>query len=96
MAKSVRAKIENDNIFSVLRIPLFEDKPAADNDATYNQLIERHPSAPMHPKTPIKPDSLGNNLKINEDDVRKAIRSFALGSSGRLNGFRPQHKSDPI
>ena len=60
LTKSACARIEDGNIRSALRIVLSEDKPAKDNDATYNQLIERHPSAPMNRKTPTKPDSLGN------------------------------------
>ena len=87
------AKIEDGKIRSTLRILLSEDKPAEDNDVTYNQFTERYSSAPMNWKTPIKPDSLGNYLQVYEYDVKKAICSFALGSSGGPDGFRPQHIS---
>ena len=49
MAKSVCAKI-NDNVRSALRIMLSEAKPADDNDATFNQFIERYPSASTNRK----------------------------------------------
>ena len=71
MAKSVCATIEDGNIRSALRIPLSEDKPAEDNDATYNQLIEKNSSATMNQKTPTKPDTLCKYLQINEYDVQK-------------------------
>ena len=94
MAKSVCAKIDDGNICSVLRILLSENKPAEDNDATYDQLIERHPTVPTNQKTyiPAKPDLLGNHQQVNKDDVKKAIRSFA--SSDGPDGLRPQHILD--
>ena len=76
MAKSVYTKMEDSNIRSALRILLFEDKQAENNDVTYNQLIERHLSAPMNRKTPAKLESLGNYMQINEENVKKTIRGL--------------------
>ena len=78
LAKSVCAKIEVGNIRSALRILISEDKPTEDNDAAYNQLIERHPSALTIRMTPVKPGSFGNYLQVNEDDVKKAIFAVSL------------------
>ena len=88
------AKIDDGSIRSALQILLSEDKPAEDNDATYNELIARHPSAPTNGQTPVKPESLGNYPQVNEDDVKKAIRSFAQGSSGGPYGLCLHHIID--
>jgi hypothetical protein len=96
LAKSVTAKVEDGNIRAALRILLSDDKPAEDNDATYNQLLERHPQADANRKTPPNPNLLGNCLQVTEVEVKKAIRSFPPGSSGGPDGLRPQHVADLV
>ena len=54
--------------------------PAENNDATYNELIERRFPSFVYRQTPIKSESFGNYLQINDIDIKKSICRFALNS----------------
>ena len=95
LASVISAKIEDGNIRAAVRIICSEDKPAMDNDATFDKLLRKHPAAPADKGSGADP-STTTAMQVTADDVRKAIRSFPAGSSGGPDGLRPQHVLDMI
>ena len=88
LAASVTSKIEDGNVKAALRILVSEDKPAVDNDATFNALIARHPQANPN-RRPSSPPEDYTPLQITEADIITIGRSFPAGSAGGPDGIRP-------
>jgi len=95
LAAAVAAKIEDGNIKAAVRMLSTEEKPAADIDATYCKLLERHPA--QHPdRRPAADPSEVRAIQVTEEDVIKVIRTFPAGSAGGPDGLRPQHLLDLV
>jgi hypothetical protein len=90
LSRVITSKIEDGNIRAALRILLSDDKPAENNNETFSKLLERHPSVNSNRAT-VTDATPENALQVTESDVFKAINSFPNGSSGSLDGLRPQH-----
>jgi Reverse transcriptase (RNA-dependent DNA polymerase) len=95
LAAAIMAKVEDGNIKAAIRILSSEEKPAADTDATFAKLQERHPAAPANRSQPPNPSNM-TAIQMNEAEVLKIIRSFPAGSSGGPDGVRPQHILDLV
>ena len=95
LAAAIMAKVEDGNIKAAIRILTSEEKPAADTDATFAKLQERHPTAPVNRSPPPDPNN-STAIQMTEAEVQKIIRSFPAGSSGGPDGIRPQHILDLI
>ena len=95
LAAAIMAKVEDGNIKAAIRILTSEEKPAADTDATFAKLQERHPAAPANRSPPPDPKDM-TAIQMTEAEVQKIIRSFPAGSSGGPDGVRPQHILDLI
>jgi len=95
LAAAIMAKVEDGNIKAAIRILMSEERPAADNDATFAKLQERHPAAPANRSPPPDPNNM-TAIQMTEAEVQKVIRSFPAGSSGGPDGIRPQHVLDLI
>lgn len=95
LADAVAAKLEEGNIRAAVRLISSEDSPSSFNESTFQALQDKHPSAYQDRKT--LPDPLSTTaLIVEEADVKKAILSFPAGSSGGLDGLRPQHLRDLV
>ena len=55
-----------------------------------SRLQEKHPPASSTDKSFADPNQF-TPLAVDEAAVRKAVMSFPAGSSGGLDGLRPQH-----
>jgi hypothetical protein len=95
LAAAIMAKVEDGNIKAAIRILTSEEKPAADTDATFAKLQERHPAAPVDRSPAPDPNNM-TAIQMTEAEVAKIIRAFPAGSSGGPDGVRPQHILDLI
>lgn len=90
IAKAVSSKIEDGNVKGAYRLLCSDDKPAGCSEAALAAMHARHPLAPTDrvftPVTEALP-----SLRVSEDEIIKAIKSFPAGSSGGPDGFTPQH-----
>ena len=94
LAAAVSAKIEQGNLKAAVRILCSDEKPAPDNEATLRSLGAKHPPAPLD-RCPFPPLS-NNSLVVSVAEVLEAIRSFPNGSSGGMDGVKPQHLKDLV
>ena len=95
LASVISAKIEDGNIRAAVRIISSDDKPAIDNEVTFDKLVRKHPAAPRDRRVAADP-ALTTAMQVTDAEVNKAIRSFPAGSSGGPDGLRPQHILDMI
>jgi len=75
LSKNISAKIEDGNIRSALRMLMSDDKPADDDDLTYQKLLERHPPADPNRKSPTNPALISNQLQVTD---MRCLRQFAV------------------
>ena len=95
LAKAVMAKIADGNIRAAVHIICSDDAPASDSPETLGALIDKHPPAPTDCHIPPRvTDGSVPTLQVDEGDVRRAITSFPLGSSGGPDSLLPQHLKD--
>ena len=96
LAAAVTNKLEAGNFKAAVRIICSSDTPAAANEETLKALRTKHPDPPADRRTACDPQ--GNvrfdPLQVSKEDVRRALRSFPLGSSGGPDGLTPQHLTD--
>ena len=64
------------------------------SDATFQELLSKHPSPSRIPNFPDPPDSSIQPLIVSENDVLRCIRTFPTGSAAGIDGLRPQHLKD--
>jgi hypothetical protein len=95
LAARVAAKIEEGDVRGAVRLTASNDTLAAYDDDTVAALRQLHPSRTTptcdlpHPPVDNVPA-----LKLSENDIVAAIKSFLAGSAGGLDGLRPQHLKD--
>ena len=89
------AKIEDGNIRAAVRIICSDDALASDSPETRGTLIDKHPPVPTdcHIQPGVTDGSVPA-LQVDEGDVRRAIDSFPLGSSGGPDSLLPPHLKD--
>ena len=97
LAVRVSEKLEEGDFKGAVRLACSDDSLAPMDEATYQALLERHPSP--HPNTVIPPidDAMSDHvISVDEREVTLGIRSFKRGSAGGPDGLRPQHLKDMI
>ena len=62
------------------------------DSTTLEKLESKHPKTPLDRR--VYPQNVNATLIVNEDDVYKAVMSFAPGSAGGTTCLRPQHVKD--
>jgi hypothetical protein len=87
---AVSAKIEDGNLRAAARILCSGETPAPVCDATFKELSAKHPIPPLD-HMPGRLVSTTEPFQTSELEVRRLIRTFPAGSSGRPDGLRPQH-----
>lgn len=70
------------------------DTIAAVNLETYNKLLEKHPGPTVNVE--VKDNSTVEILPVSVTEVRRSISGFAAGSSGGMDGIKPQHLKDLV
>lgn len=92
--KLVQAKLSDGDISGTIRILSSNDSIAVVNAETYHKLLEKHPQ-------PIVACELENEQTVDSQpvsaaEVNKSIFGFAAGSSGGMDGIKPQHLKDMV
>lgn len=91
LRRRVAGKFADGDISGAVRELASDGGLAPYNDSTLEALRGKHPSAPENLSLPEPPDDSMDPVVASEDDVRKAILSFKVGSSGGPDGLRPGH-----
>ena len=89
----VTTKINAGDINGAVRVVTSKETILPPSEEITAKLREKHPQS--HPDSifPHTEDVL-ENVMVNKDDIRKAIRSFKKGAAGGPDGLLPQHLID--
>ena len=92
----VSEKLEEGNFKGAVRLASSDDTLAPMSEATFQALLERHPSP--HPDSEISPidEEVSTIVTVSEEEVSRGISSFRKGSAGGPDGLRPQHLKDMV
>ena len=95
LATRVAQKTEEGDFKGAVRIASSDDKVAPFCEATFTELLKKHP--PAHQDTvipPLNPALFPSIAAVSATEIIDAIRSFPCGSAGGPDGFTPQHLKD--
>lgn len=92
--KRVEAKISDGDIRGATKLLMSSDTLAEQNEESLAIMKDKHPAPLRDLNFPKPPDTSTKSLVTTENDVHKAIFSFYNGSSGGVDGIRPQHLKD--
>ena len=93
-ARRASSKLAEGDIRGAVRSLCSDDTFAPPGPSTRQSLLTKHPPAPTDRRPP--PPLSVPAMSVSSDDVSNAIRSFAPGSSGAVDGLRPQHMTDML
>lgn len=88
-AKKCTSKLNDGDIKGAIRILSSEDTVAPVNMEVYMKLLEKHLAPELVQKFDDK--QLPTVETVSESETKIAVFNFANGSSGGLDGLRPQH-----
>ena len=97
LARRVAIKLEKGNFKGAVRVASSEDTLAEMVEVTILALRAKHP--PPHPNFSLPPPPDDDSIpvvSVTEREVAAAIHSFPNGSTGGLDGLRPQQLQDLI
>ena len=60
------------------------------------KLLERHPPAAKNRRLPPVRSLSDICTQISEEEVKHAVKSFPLGSTGGQDSLHPQHRADLV
>ena len=93
-ASAITNKIEQGNLKSAVQLLCSAEGLAVDSPDTLSSLRDIHPKAPLNRRAFPSPEL--TKAVVSPNYVLKALKSFNNGSSGGLDGLRPQHLKDSI
>jgi len=99
IASRISEKLEEGDVRGAIRIAASEDTLARSDEKSLISLKLKHPlRKPASSDALPSPDSDNNTppLIVQELSIIDAIKSFPAGSSGGIDGLRPQHLKDMI
>ena len=96
LAARVSAKIEEGDVRGAVRLAASNDTLAPYDDVTVAALRQLHPPRAESTTQPAPQHDVDDSLtlKLTENDISAAIKTFPAGSAGGLDGMRPQHLKD--
>ena len=96
LADRVSEKLEEGDFKGAVRLASSDDTLAPMSEATFQALLERHPSP--HPDSEISPidEEVSTIMTVSEEEVSRGISLFRKGSAGGPDGLRPQHLKDMV
>lgn len=92
----IESKLADFDIKGAVNIISSNDTVAPKNEETYQQLLNKHPSPTQELSFPSAPVNSTNAIQVDSVKVQNGIQSFLAGSSGGIDGLRPQHMKDLI
>ena len=99
IGKIVSAKICDGDIRGAIRVASSEESIAPFSPETLDELKAKHPGpspGSVLPPGPSMGTLAAGPLVVDGGAVRKAVTSFPAGSSGGIDGLRPQHLKDMV
>lgn len=98
LAVRVSAKLEDGDICGAIRLAASDETIAPCTQAIADSLRLKHPPRVSHPKltSSHQPSQDAVNLILSETAILAAVKSFPAGSSGGMDGLRPQHLKDLV
>jgi hypothetical protein len=84
-------KIDDGDIKGAIRTLISTDSIAPNNEETLNTLLNKHPKKPSNRTFQDFLSSENKTIKLTNENIIKALQSFPTGSSGGLDGLRPDH-----
>jgi len=91
-AKRAAARLDEGDVKGAIRLLCSSETIAEQSEECLNCFLTKHPSPPVSSRQKSSTDS--PNLVVSPEQVKKAIKSFLPGSSGGLDGLRPQQIKD--
>lgn len=92
--KKCQSKLNDGDVKGAIRILSSEDTIAPVNMEVYLKLLEKHPAPEMVQQ--IDDENLPTVDAVTESETKVAVFNFGNGSSGGLDGLRPQHLKDML
>lgn len=92
--KLVQAKLSDGDISGAIRVLSSNDTIAAVNTDSYQKMLEKHPAANVH--IDVNNETVVEIQPVSVTEARKSIYGFATGSSGGMDGIKPQHLKDMV
>ncbi|ESO01966.1 hypothetical protein HELRODRAFT_161176 [Helobdella robusta] len=89
---AVSSCIEQGNLSSAVRLVCSLKGLAESSPATFDKLCSIHPKIPVNRR--VFPALTPTAGCVSPAEVLRAVKSFKNGSSGGLDGLRPQHLKD--
>ncbi|ESO02492.1 hypothetical protein HELRODRAFT_161767 [Helobdella robusta] len=89
---AVSSCIEQGNLSSAVRLVCSPEGLAESSPATFDKLCSIHPKIPVDRR--VFPALTPTAGCVSPAEVLRAVKSFKNGSSGGLDGLRPQHLKD--
>ncbi|ESO06206.1 hypothetical protein HELRODRAFT_160364 [Helobdella robusta] len=89
---AVSSCIEQGNLSSAVRLVCSPEGLAESSPATFDKLCSIHPKIPVDRR--VFPALTPTAGCVSSAEVLRAVKSFKNGSSGGLDGLRPQHLKD--
>ncbi|ESN95666.1 hypothetical protein HELRODRAFT_179136 [Helobdella robusta] len=89
---AVSSCIEQGNLSSAVRLVCSPDGLTESSPATFNKFCSIHPKIPVDRR--VFPALAPTAGCVSPAEVLRAVKSFKNGSSGGLDGLRPQHLKD--
>jgi hypothetical protein len=93
LARVVEGKLADGDVRGAIRILCSDDILAPRNIKTLTALQDKHPKARSFDSTPFQAPTL-QITSVTAKEVMQSVHSFPSGSSGGLDGLRPQHLKD--
>ena len=89
-------KLSEGDVRAAVRHLVSADSVAQINDEVLNDLKERHPPAPLDDRRPnlLQREASTETIYITPEEIRTAVKSFPVASSGGIDGYRPRHLRD--
>ena len=90
--RKISEKFDEGDVRGAVRLASSDATIAPFDSTTLKKLESKHPETPLDRR--VYPQNVNTTLIVNEDDVYRAVMSFAPGSAGGTTCLRPQHVKD--
>ena len=90
--RKISEKFDEDDVRGAVTLASSDATIAPFNSTTMEKLESKHPKTPLDRR--VYPQNVNATSIVNEDDVYRAVMSFAPGSAGVTTCLRPHHVKD--
>lgn len=94
LSTRVESKLSDGDVRGAVKILSSADSLANESEEVFAELKSKHPCPGRKLVFPDPPVPSADNLSVEESQVLEAVYSFPNGTSGGVDGLRPQHLKD--